>query len=342
MSRARFTKWQRIAVQLGERVGIDRLDGDVVELATDSMKQKWILAVSGGADSVAMLLLVWAHWPERRGKLVVAHFDHNLRGAESRADRAFCGKVARSLGVVFETATWDAAPASPSEARARGVRQAFLEQVRRRHRAQLIWTGHHLNDVAETLLMRLARGSGTAGLGAPRSIQSHVGSLATRVRPLLGLRREELTTALQSAGATWREDSSNQTGTHFRNRVRRDVVPRWEKAAERDAVSGAGLSRKLLDEDNAALEAWLGEIDPIDLHGRLALKRLKGKPIAIWRRALRTWLQRQRDGGDLSRQGFEELLKLVQKGDTSRFSLGKSGFVRIRRGFVFFEQPSAN
>lgn len=342
MAPARLTKWQRVAVDLGGLVGIDQLDPDVVALATGSGQRKWILAVSGGADSLAMLLLVWAHWPDRREKIVVAHFDHSLRGAESRADRKFCSQVARSLGAPFETETWTDAPVSPSEAQSRAARNSFLERVRRKHRARLIWTGHHLNDVAETMFMRLARGSGTAGLAAPRPIQTQNASGVIRVRPLLGLQRADITGALKSAGGNWREDSSNASGDYFRNRVRRDVVPGWEDAAQRNAVSGAGLSRRLLDEDNEALEAWLAEVNPIDVHGRLVLKSLRGRPVALWRRALRVWLSLQSDVGDLSRNGFEELLKMVRKGETTRFSLGKSGFVRIRRGFVFFEQPSAN
>ena len=342
MAPARLTKWQRVAVELGGRVRIDQLDADVVALAAAAGKRKWILAVSGGADSLAMLLLVWAHWPDRREKMVVAHFNHNLRGTESRADRTFCAQVARSLGVVFETETWSDPPGSPSEAQSRAIRTSFLERVRRQHRARLIWTGHHLNDVVETMFMRLARGSGSAGLAAPRPMQKQSAAGTTRVRPLLGLRRVEITDALKSAGGRWREDSSNSSGDYFRNRVRRDVIPDWEQAAQRDAVRGAGLSRRLLDEDNEALEAWLVEIAPIDVHGRLVLKTLRGRPIALWRRALRAWLSRQSDVGDLSRTGFEELLKMVRKGKTTRFSLGKSSFVRIRRGFVFFEQPSAN
>ncbi|MDB4385445.1 tRNA lysidine(34) synthetase TilS [Opitutaceae bacterium] len=342
MAPARLTKWQRVAVEFGGSVGIDHLDADVVALATASGRRKWVLAVSGGADSLAMLLLVWAHWPDRREKMVVAHFNHNLRGTESRADRTFCAQVARSLGVGFETETWSDPPVSPSEAHARATRISFLERVRRKHHGRLIWTGHHLNDVAETMFMRLARGSGAAGLAAPRPIQKQSGSVAIRVRPLLGLQRAEIIGALKSAGGGWREDSSNTSSDYFRNRVRRDVIPRWEKAAHRDAVGGAGLSRRLLDEDNEALEAWLAEIDPIDVHARLVLKSLRGRPIALWRRALRAWLSRQSDVGDLSRTGFEELLKMVRMGKTTRFSLGKSGFVRIRRGFVFFEQPYAD
>ncbi len=214
--------------------------------------------------------------------------------------------------------------------------------MRRHHRAHWIWTGHQADDVAETLLMRLARGSGTAGLAAPRAVQ--IGRVKThrRLRPLLGLRAAHLRTALAAAGGRWREDSTNQAGRFLRNRIRLEVIPGWEAAARRDAVAGAGLSRARLEEDDAALNQWLAEINPFDAQGRLSLQALQGKPTALWRRALHRWLAAQPDRGDLARPGFETLLQLALTGKTSRFSLGKSGFVRIRRGWLFFEQPFAD
>lgn len=336
----RLTPWQRVALAMGERLGRERLEPTVVARAALPSRRKWIVAVSGGADSVALVLLIWAHWPARRDRLVLAHFDHRLRGRESTMDRQFCARLAKGLGVAFESEVWREAPVDPGEAQARHVRQHFLECVRRKHRAQLIWTGHHQNDVAETMLMRLARGSGTAGLAAPRAIQAVAGGMAVRVRPLLTLQRSELVEALHSAGGRWREDESNASLRFFRNRVRHELVPLWLQAAGRDAVAGAERSRQMLEEDDVALEAWLAEIAPMDDRGRLILGRLQAKPVALWRRALHNWLKKQQDTGDLSRAGFETLLAMAQAGKTQRFSLGKSGFVRIRRGFLFFEQPS--
>jgi tRNA(Ile)-lysidine synthase len=221
---------------------------------------------------------------------------------------------------------------------AREARQEFLEQLRRQQRAHWIWTGHQQDDVAETLLMRLARGSGTVGLAAPRPVQRVASGPVCRLRPLLGLRAARIRQELQAAGGRWREDGSNAGKRYLRNRLRQDVLPSWESAAERDAVGGAALSRRLLAEDAEALEQWLAEIGPMAEDGRLNLRALKGKPMALWRRALRQWLSRQSDVGDLSRQGFENLLILAQEGRTRRFSLGKSGYVRIRQGWLFFEQ----
>lgn len=336
----RVSSWPKVAERLAILLPIDRLEPEVVQAAAGGGQSRWVLAVSGGADSVALVLLVWAHWPKQRGKLVLAHFNHRLRGAASAGDARFCAMVARGLGIDFETAAWTNRPEKVSEADARAARNRFLGEVRRKYRSSSIWTGHQQDDVAETMLMRLSRGAGTKGLAAPRPVQSW-GSEGRRMRPLLGVSREELRDSLTEAKGRWREDDSNAQGEFFRNRVRGVVVPAWVKAAGRNSVQGAALSRRLLAEDDAALEAWLDELAPINIDGSLKLNVLKGRPLGVWRRALQRWLLGYPDQrGDLSRRGFEQLLKMAQTGKTTRFSLGSRGFARIRRGRLYFEKLS--
>ncbi len=343
MPSAKPSKWQRVGMRLGELVPMEALHPATVAAVRPGEaghRGLWVLACSGGSDSVALVLAVWAAWPTKRGQLVLAHFDHRLRGRASTADARFCARLATGLGIRFEGGRWENPPVAPSEAVARAARQGFLEQVCRRHRAKVVWTGHQQDDVAETLLMRLARGSGTAGLAAPRPVQE-TGTGRWRLRPLLNLSREALRKHLIEAGATWREDHTNANGDYLRNRMRANVLPIWIDAAQRDALAGAALSRELLEEDATALDQWLEDVDPIEADGSLSLRKLAGKPAALWRRALHAWLGRQADSGDLSRTGFENLLALARDGATRRFSLGKGGFVRIRRGRLFFEKLSA-
>lgn len=278
------------------------------------------MAFSGGADSLALLLLVWAHWPERRRALRALHFDHRLRGGESRADAAFCRRVCRGLGVTLATGAWKAAQPDASEGEARAARMAFLE----RH-ARIVWFGHQQDDIAESMLMRLARGSGTGGLAAPRPVQRMPGG-RVHLRPLLGLKKQEIVAALRAAGATWREDSSNAGQRFFRNRIRAAVLPAWTEAAQRDALAGAARSRQLLEEDDAALEAWLDDLKPFASNGALRLGRLAGKPRGLLRRALHRWLAAEPRAGALSRQAFEALLAALERGQTTRHSLGRQGF----------------
>jgi tRNA(Ile)-lysidine synthase len=298
---------------------------------------RWALAFSGGADSLALLLIFWAEGPGRWGRdFVVLHFDHRLRGRESTADARFCQTVCRSLGVTCVVGRWSGARRGASEAEARAARHDFFSREMKRRRLRLLWLAHQQDDIAETMLMRLARGSGTSGLAAPRPVQE-LADGRIHLRPLLTLKKTGLIEALREAGATWREDASNLSDDHFRNRVRRTVVPAWQKSAGRDALAGAALARELLEEDDAALEVWLNQVAPLK-GAVLDLKRLETLPRAVMRRALHRWLLAVRPETDLSRQGFERLLDCVARGADTRFSLGRTGFAVIRKGKLIYRK----
>lgn len=298
---------------------------------------RWAVAFSGGADSLALLLLLWAEGPGRWGRdFVVLHFNHRLRGRAADADEKFCAQVCAALGVTFVAGRWREAHKRASEAEARTARFEFLTREMGRRRIRLLWLGHQQDDIAETMLMRLARGSGTAGLAAPRPAQAMPNG-RWHLRPLLTLKKTEIIGALRAAGAVWREDASNARGDFFRNRVRRDVLPAWTEAAHRDALGGAARARELLEEDDTALEAWLDALQPLGADGGLAVKKLSGKPRGLLRRALHRWMLAQPRAGELSRQGFDALLDAVERGAPTRHSLGREGFAVIRGGALRFE-----
>ncbi|MBL9199463.1 MAG: tRNA lysidine(34) synthetase TilS [Opitutaceae bacterium] len=322
MSARSISPLREAAAKLAAIIPRERLDAAVRAWADSaSRRTRWAVALSGGADSLALLLLIWAHWPERRRTLRALHFDHRLRGSESRGDARYCARVCRELDLELVRGTWRGKNHGASEATARAARMAFFEKYGR-----TIWLGHQQDDIAESMLMRLARGSGAAGLAAPRPVQALPGG-RVHVRPLLGLKRAEIEAALRAAGVSWRTDSSNEFDEHFRNRVRRRVVPAWVHAAQRDAVAGAARSRALLEEDDAALEAWVDSLWPTSAARRvLPLASLAGKPRALWRRALHRWLRAQPRAGELSSAAFESLLAAIQRGPT-RQSAGVRGFV---------------
>jgi len=298
----------------------------------------WAVALSGGADSIALLLLLWAHWPERRAGLVALHFNHRLRGAASDGDAESCRQVCRGLRVRLRVGRWRGVHAGTSEAAARTARLAFFDRAMSAVNASALWLGHQQDDVAETIFMRLARGSGTAGLAAPRPVQPMPGG-CVRLRPLLTLKKAEISAALRAARIPWREDASNAGDDYFRNRIRRAVLPAWQRAARgRDALDGAALARELLDEDDAALETWLDELRPLRRGAVLDLPVLAGKPRALWRRALHRWLAATPYRGDLSRQGFAALLAAAMRGRRTRHSLGREGFAVIRHGRLCYKK----
>ena len=328
----RAIDWKARAMALAAELPRAKLHPAVLAW-TEACDQRttWLAAFSGGADSLSLLLLLWAHWPERRGRLRGVHFNHRLRGRASQADEKFCAAVCAALGVKFVAGRWGTAHKGASEAAARSARMKFFDA-----QGRVLWLGHQQDDIAETMLMRLARGSGTAGLAAPRPVNALSGR-RVHLRPQLTLKKTEIVRALRSTKIPWREDESNARGYYFRNRVRHDVLPSWVEAAQRDALAGAAHARELLEEDDTALEHWLASLRVIRTDGSLALAKLAGKPRGLVRRALHQWLLAQAQAGDLSRQGFESLLGAVERGTATRHSLGREGFAVIRRGHLRFE-----
>jgi tRNA(Ile)-lysidine synthase len=233
---------------------------------------------------------------------------------------AFCRRVCAALRVELVRGAWQSPPADASEAEARAARMAFFAS-----RARVVWFGHQQDDIAETMFMRLARGSGTGGLAAPRPVQ-FMPRGRVHLRPLLTLKKREIVAALREAGASWREDSTNTGARFFRNRIRSSVLPPWIEAAERDALAGAARSRLLLEEDDSALDAWLDELIGTHRHGQLELLGLVGKPRALLRRALHRWLMAEPRAGRISRAAFDALLTALEQGKPTRHSLGREGF----------------
>jgi len=329
----------------------------------------WGVAFSGGADSLALLLLLRAHFPQR--KLVAWHFNHRLRGRAADADERFCRSACTALGVSLRVGRWNRvgralrptvgrkARPTVSEAESRFARHGFFAKEMKRLHTKALWLAHQQDDIAETMLMRLARGSGTGGLAAPRPVQM-MGDGRVHLRPLLPMKKSQLVAALKQAGVRWREDASNAGSDHFRNRVRAQVLPAWIKAAGRDALAGAALSRELLEEDDVALELWADAIlrpdragavgaqsccvpvsgrsktAPLRRRRTLDVAALAGLPRAVTRRILHRWLLAVRPETDLSRQGFNQLLAAVERGRDTRFSLGANGFAVVRRGQLKF------
>ncbi|HTB63053.1 MAG TPA: tRNA lysidine(34) synthetase TilS [Opitutales bacterium] len=281
----------------------------------------WGVAVSGGADSVALLLLLWAHYPQQRKQMVVLHFDHAVR-PDSAADAQFVHKLAKALGLPFATAR-RAPGGAVNEAALRDARMNFFRgQLAARH-AHVIFFGHQRDDIAETMLMRLTRGSGASGLCAPRPVREFPDGLIA-LRPLLNLDHANLCAALKAVGAAWQEDSSNAQGDYLRNRLRHDVIPAWKLAMpERDLNAGVARAREALEDDAAALESLTETLlRDVAEDAPLPLAKITGQPRAIVRRALHVWLHRNGVGENLNAQAFDTLLNALTAAKPSRWSAG--------------------
>jgi tRNA(Ile)-lysidine synthase len=192
------------------------------------------IAVSGGADSVALLRILLELRQELGIVLSAVHFNHQLRGNESEADQQFIADLAHRHKLELHLGSADVAAHARShhlstEAAARELRYRYFRQLLEEKKLNRIATGHTLYDQAETVLLRLIRGAGTRGLAGiyPRLLFEDSGS--SIIRPLLSSRRKLLETYLAELGQEWREDSSNRDLRHARNRVRHGIVPRLER-----------------------------------------------------------------------------------------------------------------
>ena len=201
------------------------------------------VAVSGGSDSVALAFLLTKGGKKRNAaaRFVVLHVDHGLR-PESKAEYRFVRDLAKRLGVPFRGthAKVVRRRGESLEMAARRVRLAFFETCAKALKLDAIATGHHMDDVAETFLMKLRRASlcgirETSAVGAIRF-----------VRPLLGCRDAELKDYLRKYGETWCEDASNDDTSIERNRVRHEVIPFLEQTLDKNLVAHlATISRRI-------------------------------------------------------------------------------------------------
>jgi tRNA(Ile)-lysidine synthase len=328
---------------------IERLFRDA--LARDRMVRRGervLVAVSGGPDSTALLSLFVSAAPDLGVSLHVAHLDHGWRASSAR-DAEFVRRLALRFGIPVtvghvDPAAWKATstrrPAgerrqSSLEARARTLRQRFLTATADQVGATRIALGHTLDDQAETLLLRLLRGSGARGLAG---IHPVVDGLF--IRPLLGARRADILSYLKTRRLTWRRDPTNRDLRLTRNRIRHRLLPLLEKSFNAAAVPTLARAATLLrDEDawmeglaRAALERCVGPSSASDAPKSVALDAvtLAAMPEALQRRVVRLALRTVR--GHLRGLGFrhvEQALLLARRSAPGGADL--PGGLRLRR-----------
>ncbi len=182
-----------------------------------------VVAVSGGPDSVCLLDILLQMKDELGVDLMVAHFDHGLRPEEDESETAFVRDLATTLNLAFQTEKASSLAVEDGrslEEKAREARYSFLERVREKQDAQKIALGHNLNDQAETVIMRLLRGSGSSGLSGMPPVRDN-----KIIRPLIDLKREEIEAYLDERNLTYVTDSSNLATHYLRNKIRLELLP---------------------------------------------------------------------------------------------------------------------
>ncbi len=275
-----------------------------------------LAALSGGADSTALVSsLVELREAGELARVTALHVDHGLRPGSAQ-DGIFCETLCRRLGVPFEQVSVRVASGNV-QAQARRARYAALRDAALRVSATRIATGHTRTDQAETVLLRLLRGSGARGLSG---IPPRRGSL---VRPLLDRSRAEVVAYLRDRGLPWHEDPTNATPRFLRNRVRREVVPLLE-ALNPSVEEALARTADLLRDDERAL-ARRGR-RAVEGSAVIRLEPLLAEPVAVRRRAIRAlWRCARGRRTDLGARHVDAILALCRR--------TRPGAVTLPRGF---------
>ena len=213
--------------------------------------ERVLVGVSGGADSVALLVALRALAPEWRLELHVLHVDHQLR-TDSARDAAFVEALGGRLGVPVTVERVRVTPGGSLEAAARLARHTALEATATRLGARRIALGHTADDQAETVFMRLFEGAGVRGLAAIPPVRGRI------IRPLIEMRRRDVEHALRSAGVEWIDDPTNRDPKFLRNRIRHELLPLLASAYDGDVVPALVRAAALAREATDALDQLAG------------------------------------------------------------------------------------
>jgi tRNA(Ile)-lysidine synthase len=313
------------------------------------------VAVSGGADSVALLVAMAGAREETGVVLSAIHIHHGLRGAEADGDAEFVADLTKQLEVSLRVEHGDVAALAAErgkgiEEAARALRYRCFHEVLRSSEADAVATAHTLDDQAETVLMKLLRGAWTEGLGGIAPVVPVEGGRI--VRPLLEVSRAEIVAYLEACGRSWREDSTNRELTFTRNRVRYGLLPQMREFQPRIAEQMAHLAAVARDEEGWWSRELARVLPGILLPGKavrgggranstrpgeasaaLELERLRSLHPALARRVLRAAAEQV--GTVLSFEQTEGLLAMARSEERA----GKRARVELGNGVTAERTP---
>ncbi len=302
-----------------------------------------LLALSGGADSRALLHIL-VQMAKRDGFLLVAaHVEHGIRGAESLRDMEFCRSLAQEYGISLALHRADVPSLAREHGRgleeeAREVRYKFFEAQMRERSIPLLVTAHHADDNAETVLFRMARGSTLAGLGGIATVRPFAnGSL---VRPLLGVTKREILAYCEQEKLQYVIDQTNADTSYARNRLRTDVLPAMESLFDGATRRISEMSMQLREDEELLSVLTERFLEEHCVDRRCPVDRLMQQPVAMQRRILLAWFSLI-GGGAVERVHVDALLRLCREGrEHASLSLPNRICVSLERGALCEHEDS--
>ncbi len=316
--------------------GVSARIGELVTACCPGTPEPGLLVgLSGGPDSVALLLAAKAWSNEVGAPLAAAHFNHRLRPGEADRDAGFCRSLCAQLDIFLHEAAQDPRPVARSrgqglEEAARHLRRRFFQKILAENSSlHCAATGHHRDDQVETVIMRLFRGTGPAGLRGILPVSGHV------IHPLLQVGRSEIIAFLEEVGQPWRTDATNLEGENVRARIRRELLPLARGIFGPGSENVPARLADLLQQDMELLEGFteeaLAEVRLPDHRDQLSVARLLTLDPPLAGRVLKLWLD---DGqpSHLERVHVDDVLTWLASGQSGS-GLDLPGGLRLTRDF---------
>lgn len=308
------------------------LDSEWLDRAAE---KRWVLAVSGGRDSIAMLHACAESL--KSNNLVICHVNHQLRGAESDADEAMVKRIASDYGIPCEIHRADVAGMvlegkKSIELAAREARHQAFSQVCEKHGCDGVLLAHHADDQVETVLYHLLRGS--AGL---RGMQNEVvikDRNLTLIRPMLSVRRSEVNHYITEHRLEYREDASNAEPFAVRNRMRNEVLPLIQEVMGRDVVPAVLKSLQHSEQQDSFIQEMVDYDSMLDPQGRLHLPSLREVPRVIQQRIIHRYLTEYKIS-NVSHDLVNNALSLLDPELPAKMNLPGGIFLRRKEQRIF-------
>lgn len=292
---------------------------------------KYVVAVSGGVDSVVLLhlLVEFAKQSDVKLKFVVAHFDHGIR-TDSAEDRKLVQQLAHLYKLPF---VYDQAALGPnaSEAVAREARYGFLRSVSKAVGADAIITAHHQDDVLETIIINLLRGTKSRGLSSLRSTKE-------LMRPLLQYSKETIRSYALQHNLQWREDSTNENEVYLRNYIRKQIMPRLDVATRTQLLEHSEKAAILNDAIHALTEEYLAhQPEPLVLD-RTSFRSL---PSEVSHEVLASWLRAQTEVGLTSKLIVRLADAILEGRNGAHIDVARGYYLELSRNTAHLVVPIA-
>lgn len=312
------------------------------------LSSAWVVAVSGGSDSVGLLRVLHELAPALDLRLSVAHLDHGVRGEAARQDAEFVAGLAASLGLPFDLGRWQPVRTGHFESDARRARYAWLVEVARARGAGVVAVGHTRDDQAETILHRIIRGTGPRGLaGIPPRRRLATDPALQLVRPLLDVSRASIRDFLHQLDQSFREDASNTDVTRTRARIRHELLPRL--AADYNPRVDEALVRlgSLAASSQQAIEGVVREVARSSVvsrgDGSIVLKQpfLRSQPLYLRTEILRRlWQEAGWPEGGMSARRWRRLGEAVVTLEFGSLDIGTGVALTSRYPFVILHRAA--